>query len=305
MTRSSRGAALLVVSLGIILVSACANTVARPAADTPTGVQPSDFPQTIERIVSGTADEVAALGRLQFAEAEAAVADCMTSRGFEDEYIPARLIQSSSPAFPHLFLPPLPLAEAEAHGWGIIEAIIHPSPGPDIPQDPEFSPAYQDAFGECENRRDDAETTPSPGELLSESVREELSAASQSVFEDSGFEQAFDAYSSCMASHGDEGDVYPPQEGMFQIKERAKSASGSPDGQEVLAGLLEEEKALAVADSTCRTQELYRDMLDARARVEAAAIQEHRDLLDEISAAWADIVERAPSRADVSQGLVD
>jgi hypothetical protein len=265
---------------------------------------PQGYPASLERILKGTAAERNALARLQFAEADAAVAGCMTDAGFAQEYVPAVLIQGTAPTARDLFDPPLPAETAKRIGWGIIDFMLHPPPGPSVDLNtPLQSDAYQHALGLCEDRRDDVPVTQNPIDALSTAANDEITAVSRSLFMDPRFDRPYEAYTACMASEGYPKDNYPPLVTMQDIIARAESAQVAEDAT-ALESLFNEETALAVADSTCRTAEIYQAFLQARADIEAPVIQKHSDQLDAIQSAWTDILDRAPSSSEISHGLI-
>jgi hypothetical protein len=292
---AARGAKLLRLAFGALLLVACSKgeTVVEGAPS----VDPSDYPDTISRMVNGTTEEVDALDRLQFAQAERRVRDCMVEAGFGDEYIPGRLFQGTSgpaPAYDLPFSTPLSMDEAEAHGWGIIERAMHPGSPPQIPPNGPRSKAYLRAQNSCENLRDSIPVTDYPQDSLSKAATDDVEHVWEAVFRDPAFSAALSSYRKCMARRGflDSFNV------LYFIEEDMHGAVGRDD-QPKLESLLAEEVAFAVADATCRPP-VYADLLAARARVEAPVIARHRDELKALKATWQDILERAPSREDVA-----
>jgi hypothetical protein len=288
----------LALSIGAcVILAACANPVG--TSDGGRGAlssDPADYPPPVSVLVYGTSAQRQALERLQFAEADAAVASCMQEAGFGQAYIPARLFQGrpNHDFYPDPFTPPLPIDEARDTGWGIIDALLHPSPMPAEPQTPEQSAAYRDALDGCEPLRDSALVTEDPSENASKSLMDDVSGASQAVGDNAEARAAMAAYSECMEGRGYSGG--PPYDQMFDIKEKAKTAIDDPAE---LQTLKVKEEDLAVADTECRSP-VYGQFLHGRAEAEQPVISNHEDELKSIEAAWTEIVAEAPSRAEVA-----
>lgn len=298
--KTPRRIASVVVIVAIAGV-ACANKTASGSRE-PSAVPPridsagSDTVLTVDRILQGTPEESAAYERLAFEGGDLAVQSCMADAGFADEYVPARMFQGPPHVLPDVFSDPV-----GDEGWGIVTGaadrfnIEDDSAGEPIP-----SKEYSDALSACEDVRFEvADAVPFPPDQLSEKAQADLISASHAVWTDPDFFALHDKYVSCMAELGVADFELAPA--IDELIDLANSAANAGDTS-TLAALEDEERSMAAADAACRTP-LLTDLRAARERVESAAIEAHREEVDAVLAAWKDVLDKAPTRAQVASGV--